>query len=66
MDLNCRLCQSQKESMEHIYQCQVIESIMGPANCNYEDLFSKDMDILYKAALKTKELADLRNLLMNP
>ena len=65
-DLNCSLCQSQKESMEHVYHCQVIENIMGLSHCNFEDLFSNDMDIVYRTALKTKEIADLRNLLLNP
>ena len=66
MDLKCRFCEMQTETIEHIYKCQVILNIMGPINCKYEDLFSEDINIVYKASLKTKELCDLRNLLLNP
>ena len=64
--MQCRLCQIQEESMEHLYQCQVIQGIMGPIGCLYKDIFSENLDIVLNAAKKTKDLVNLRQLLLNP
>ena len=65
-DLKCRLCQTQDESMEHIYQCDITIRIMGPLSCLYEDIFSENIEIVMKTAKKTEDLVKLRHLLFNP
>ena len=66
VDIKCIFCENEDETQDHIYKCSNIINIMGPLNCNHEDLFSKDVNTVYKAALKTKEIIELRELLLNP
>ena len=65
--LNCLLCEEDIDQQSHIFSCSTIKRFITDIDKQqYENLFSDDIDKLYEAALQTKEIVKLREVLLNP
>ena len=61
-DILCPLCLQQNDDQEHLLKCvKIKESYSGSIDITMGDIFSDDIDILYKAAKTLKVLDSIRN-----
>ena len=59
----CPLCEEKDDTQEHIFECKNIKSIYRDES-KYEDIFSKDMEVLLQTAKTLKTLVQVRELLL--
>ena len=65
--LICTLCEDDIDQQSHIFKCATIRRSLANIDENqYEDLFSEDIDKIYRAAIQTKQIVELREVLLNP
>ena len=56
----CPVCEDGEDSQAHLFDCKPIQEIVQTHNCEYEDIFSKDVDILLKVATTLKQIVNIR------
>ena len=61
----CPLCDKYEDTQQHVLQCQKVLEITGKHKCKYEDIYSEDLDILYKVTCLLKQADEARKVLLN-
>ena len=56
----CPVCEDGEDSQEHLFDCKPIQEIVDTHDCEYEDIFSTDVDTLFKVATKLKLVVKVR------
>ena len=64
--LDCKLCDNELCQQSHIFQCSVIMNVVGHIVEHYEDLFTDNIDKLYRVAKITNLLVQTREILLDP
>ena len=60
-DTLCPLCGMNNDTQEHILKCfKIIKSYQRKIQCSYEDIYSPDIDTLFRVASTLKELTQIR------
>ena len=63
----CPLCEQADDTQEHIFQCQVIIEQYGrPCASQYSDIYSNNVEILFRVANELKRLVEIREKILNP
>ena len=61
----CPLCEEHEDDQNHLFQCEKIKSVYSkPINCEMDDIFSDDENLLYVTACTIKELVEIRDSLL--
>jgi hypothetical protein len=56
----CPVCQKFEDSQEHLFNCNPLRLIVGEHDCLYEDIFSNNVNKLYKVATVLKRIVGAR------
>ena len=64
-DMLCPLCTNEPDTQDHLFECEML-IMNNTIDCNYEDIFSNNNDVLFKVATTAKELINTRRLLLDP
>ena len=54
------MCQKFEDSQEHLFNCNPLRLIVGEHDCLYEDIFSNNVNKLYKVATVLKRIVGAR------
>ena len=56
----CPVCEDGEDSQEHLFDCKPIQEIVDTRDCEYEDIFSTDVDTLFNVATTLKLVVKVR------
>ncbi len=61
----CPLCELEDDTQEHLFECVKLRHIPSE-ECNYEDIFSDNNNVLLNVTINLKKIVEWRRTLLNP
>ena len=56
----CPVCHEYEDSQEHLFDCEPIKLTIDGHDCKYEDIFSNNIDTLFKVSNVLKQIVKIR------
>ena len=61
----CPLCEEEDDTQEHLFECKKLVDVTDNG-CVYEDIFSKNNEVLLNVAINLKKIVECRKNALNP